>query len=34
MRVWIDPNAAYAAMGMTKVVSRISHRLMPSTATW
>jgi hypothetical protein len=33
MRVLIEPNAAYAAMGVVNVVSRMSQRLMPSTAT-
>ncbi len=34
MRVWMDPNAAYAAMGVMKVVRTTSQRLMPSIATW
>ena len=34
MRVLIVPNDANAAMGVEKVVSTISHTLIPSTATW
>ena len=32
IRVLIEPNDAYAAMGVMNVVRRISHRLTPSTA--
>ncbi len=34
MRVWIEPNDAYAAIGVMKTVSRTSQSEIPSSATW